>query len=52
MATQTNTLNFVVDQLNGAALGVVTSKKMFGEYGIYLDGLMFALACDNGQNDI
>ena len=47
MATQSTTLDFFVDQLNGAALGVVTAKKMFGEYGIYLDGLIFALACDN-----
>ena len=47
MATQSTTLDFFLDQLNGAALGVVTSKKMFGEYGIYLDGLIFALACDN-----
>jgi TfoX/Sxy family transcriptional regulator of competence genes len=47
MATGTNTLAFFVDQLNGAALGLVTTKKMFGEYGLYLDGLMFALACDD-----
>ena len=47
MATGTNTLAFFVDQLNGAALGIVTAKKMFGEYGLYLDGLMFALACDD-----
>ena len=47
MATGSNTLAFFVDQLNGAALGVVTAKKMFGEYGLYLDGLMFALACDD-----
>ena len=47
MATSSNTLVFFVDQLNGAALGVVTAKKMFGEYGLYLDGLMFALACDD-----
>ena len=47
MATQSNTVAFFVDQLNGAALGEVTAKKMFGEYGLYLDGLMFALACDD-----
>ena len=47
MATASNTLAFFVDQLNGAALGIVTAKKMFGEYGLYLDSLMFALACDN-----
>ncbi len=47
MATGSNTLTFFVDQLNGIALGTVTAKKMFGEYGLYLDGLMFALACDD-----
>jgi DNA transformation protein and related proteins len=47
MATGSKTLAFFVDQLNGAALGLVTAKKMFGEYGLYLDGLMFALACDD-----
>ena len=47
MATQSSTLDFFVDQLNAAGLGVVTAKKMFGEYGLYLDGLMFALACDD-----
>ena len=47
MATQSTTLAFFVDQLNGAALGAVSAKKMFGEYGLYLDGLMFALACDD-----
>ncbi len=47
MATQSSTLAYFVDQLNATALGAVTAKKMFGEYGIYLDGLMFALACDD-----
>ena len=28
------------------ALGIVTVRKMFGGYGIYLDGLMFALVAD------
>ena len=47
MATHSNMLTYFVDQLNGAALGVITAKKMFGEYGLYLDGLMFALICDD-----
>ena len=46
-ATQSTTLDFFVDQLNLTALGLVTAKKMFGEFGIYLDGLMVGLACDN-----
>lgn len=45
MASKQSTVEFVVDQMAGA--GTVTYKKMFGEYGIYLDGKMFALVCDD-----
>ena len=45
MATDASFIEFVCDQAQlGSALSV---KKMFGEYGIYLDGRMVALACDN-----
>lgn len=27
--------------------GAITAKKMFGEYGIYADGKLFGLICDN-----
>ncbi|HXI00687.1 MAG TPA: TfoX/Sxy family protein [Sphingobacteriaceae bacterium] len=27
--------------------GEITAKKMFGEYGIYADGKLFGLICDN-----
>jgi DNA transformation protein and related proteins len=47
MATQSRTLEFFLDQLNGVGMGLVTAKKMFGEYGLYIDGLMFGLACDD-----
>lgn len=30
----------------GGAAGVVC-RKMFGEYGVYCDGKVYALACDN-----
>jgi TfoX/Sxy family transcriptional regulator of competence genes len=33
------------DTMRGA--GRITFKKMFGEYGIYCDGTLVALACDN-----
>jgi len=29
-------------------LGVVTARAMFGGFGVYLDGLMFALIADEG----
>lgn len=30
-----------------APAGQVTYHKMFGDYGVYLDGKMFALVCDD-----
>jgi TfoX/Sxy family transcriptional regulator of competence genes len=45
MASQQSTVDFIVDQIRGA--GVVHAKKMFGEYGVYCDGKMVALVCDD-----
>jgi TfoX/Sxy family transcriptional regulator of competence genes len=45
MATNKNFIDFITDQISGA--GEITSKKMFGEYTIYLDGKVVALAADN-----
>lgn len=45
MASKQSTVDFIVDQM--AAAGPVSYKKMFGEYGVYLDGKMFALVCDD-----
>ena len=36
---------YIVDLLAG--MGPVYSRRMFGGYGIFLDGLMFALIADN-----
>ena len=44
MSTDRNTVDFLVDQL--AAVGEVSAKAMFGEYGLYCDGKMVALICD------
>ena len=44
MATDRNTVDFLVDQL--AAAGEVSAKAMFGEYGLYCNGKMVALICD------
>lgn len=38
-------VNFVFDQIKNA--GEISSKKMFGEYGVYADGKLFGLICDN-----
>lgn len=45
MASDQNFVDFIIDQIDKA--GEVTAKKMFGEYGIYSDGKIFGLICDN-----
>ncbi len=45
MASNQNFADFVLEQIENA--GEITVKKMFGEYGIYSDGKMFGLICDN-----
>lgn len=46
MASNADFVQYIVDQCSGA--GKVTARKMFGDYGIYLDGKIFGLICDNG----
>lgn len=45
MASDQKFVDFVLDQIDNA--GEVTARKMFGEYGVYADGKMFGLICDN-----
>lgn len=45
MASDQNFVDFVVDQIQNA--GAITARKMFGEYGIFSDGKIFGLVCDN-----
>lgn len=45
MATRQSTVDFLIDQL--AALRTVTARKMFGEYGVFFDGRMVMLVCDD-----
>jgi TfoX/Sxy family transcriptional regulator of competence genes len=45
MASQQSTIDYIVEQIAGA--GMVSARKMFGEYGIYCDGKMPALVCDD-----
>ncbi len=45
MATDRDFIEYVTEQVG---LGDrVTSRKMFGEYALYLDGKVVAFACDN-----
>ena len=45
MASKQSLVDFLLDQFAGA--GLVSAKKMFGEYGLFLDGKLFALVCDD-----
>lgn len=45
MSTSQSTVDYILEQLAGA--GDVSARKMFGEYGLYCDGKIFALVCDD-----
>lgn len=45
MSSDQKFVDFVLDQIENT--GEVIAKKMFGEYGIWSDGKIFALICDN-----
>lgn len=45
MASRQSTIDYILEQISSA--GAVSARKMFGEYGIYCDGKIVALVCDN-----
>ena len=45
MASNTDFVQYITDQCSGA--GEIMTKKMFGDYGIYCDGKIFGLICDD-----
>jgi len=45
MASDKKFVEFIVEQFK--RVGPITAKSMFGEYGLYADGKLFALICDN-----
>ena len=45
MASRQEFVQYVLEQLSDA--GAITYRKMFGEYGVYCDGKIFALICDD-----
>jgi len=45
MASDKKFVAFVIEHIENA--GTITAKSMFGEYGIYSDGKLFGLICDN-----
>ena len=45
MASNQDFVQYIADQCAGA--GEIIVKKMFGDYGIYCDGKIFGLICDD-----
>jgi TfoX/Sxy family transcriptional regulator of competence genes len=45
MASDQKFVDYIIDQIQNA--GEISAKKMFGEYGIYSNGKIFGLICDN-----
>lgn len=45
MASDLSFVEYIADQIKDA--GVISYRKMFGEYAIYSDGKLVALICDN-----
>jgi TfoX/Sxy family transcriptional regulator of competence genes len=45
MASDLSFVEFIVDQIEN--VGLITYKKMFGEYALYCEGKVVALVCDN-----
>lgn len=44
MATQQRTIDYLIEQATSA--GTVSSKPMFGEYGVYVDGKLIGSVCN------
>ena len=45
MASSTDFVQYITDQCSGA--GEITAKKMFGDYGVYCNGKIIGLICDD-----
>lgn len=45
VSSSPRTVDFILEQIAGA--GSVSARKMFGEYGLYCDGRLVALICDD-----
>lgn len=45
MASDQSFVEFITEQIEDA--GVISWRKMFGEYAVYCDGKVVALICDN-----
>ena len=43
MASEPGTVDYICGQMRLA--GVIAARKMFGEYGVYCDGIIVGLIC-------
>ena len=46
MASNPDFVQYIADQCGRA--GEIEARKMFGDYGVYCNGKIFGLICDNG----
>jgi hypothetical protein len=47
MASSQAFIEYLQEQLTGCGAGEIYCRKMFGEYGLYCDGVFFGLVCDD-----
>lgn len=47
MASNSDFVQYVVDQCS-CCTGNIEARKMFGDFGVYYNGKIFGLICDNG----
>lgn len=45
LSSSQRNVDFILEQIGAA--GTVSARKMFGEYGLYCDGRLVALICDD-----
>ena len=47
MASSQAFIKYFKEQLTASGAGEIYCRKMFGDYGVYCDGVFFALVCDD-----
>ena len=47
MATTKEYIDYVCESIKDLSLGIITNKKMFGEYMVYINAKPILLVCDN-----
>lgn len=45
MSSSKETIDYLLEQISGA--GIVSARKMFGEYSVYCDGKFIGSVCDD-----